>query len=398
MSDQVINRKRAFTLPRINQLTKDQEEARALSLDGRHLIIGGPGTGKSVVALMRAMRLMRSEKDYRFLVYNRLLNWAGGQLVGELNNVTWVSWFRTLIEELTGEACPLREPNQPGGYQAVDWEAAASRCKALDGASISIARPFLVIDEGQDMPPDFYVALIELGFENFYVVADQSQRITQENSTRDDLISVLSIELEDVLELNENIRNTYPTAVLALHFRPDDPASPPPNLPRKSSSAQAPILFEYEETQLYGVCRRILKLVDRDPKTLVAVITPNNDVKEFYVEQLRDVPVTLDNPRCRIETYASGQKEELRFDEGGIIVINQQSCKGLEFDVVVLADIDRYWMDQNDPDDIKRRFYVMVSRSKGRVILLREKNKRGAVDELLPNDERILQRCPKENQ
>ena len=42
-------------------------------------------------------------------------------------------------------------------------------------------RPFLVIDEGQDMPPQFYHALVALGFDRFFVVADQNQQITEKN-------------------------------------------------------------------------------------------------------------------------------------------------------------------------------------------------------------------------
>ena len=39
----------------------------------------------------------------------------------------------------------------------------------------------------------------------------------------------------------------------------------------------------------------------------------------------------------------------MRFDEGGILVINAQACKGLEFDTVVLADIDEHYLRRNDP-------------------------------------------------
>lgn len=397
MSDIPTNRQRTFTLPRVDQLTKDQEEARALPLNGQHLVIGGPGTGKSVVALMRAMQLARIEKNYQFLVYNRLLNWSGGQLVNGLKKSTWESWFRAKINQLAGKPCPLKEADKPGGYQEIDWEAACKICQDFeaDEEAKFDHLPFLVIDEGQDMPPEFYRSLFELSFENFYVVADQNQRITKTNSSRDVLMKRLLIDREDVLELKTNFRNCYPTAALARYFCPEDRASPKPELPPESRSAEAPILFEYAQKQVDQICRRILLLVDRDPKSLIAVITPNHSVREQYVRKLRNVPVSLDNHRCRIQTYGKGQREEVRFDEGGIIVINQQSCKGLEFDVVILADIDKYWNDQNDPDDIKRRFYVMISRSKGRVILLREKSKTGAVDELLPDDERILQRWPK---
>ena len=48
--------RRKFELPGIQDLGKEQEAARALPREGQHLIVGGPGTGKSVLALIRARR------------------------------------------------------------------------------------------------------------------------------------------------------------------------------------------------------------------------------------------------------------------------------------------------------------------------------------------------------
>ncbi|RXL86882.1 hypothetical protein EO238_31265, partial [Citrobacter sp. AAK_AS5] len=77
----------------------------------------------------------------------------------------------------------------------------------------------------------------------------------------------------------------------------------------------------------------------------------------------------------RILTYASKEAEgDHRFGEGGIFVINARSAKGLEFDTVFLADIDG---DRSAPeyrdqrDDLKRLFYVMSSRARDQVVLLR---------------------------
>jgi len=52
---------RRFELPGIHELSKDQERARRLSQDGRCLIVGGPGTGKTIIALLRARRYQREQ-------------------------------------------------------------------------------------------------------------------------------------------------------------------------------------------------------------------------------------------------------------------------------------------------------------------------------------------------
>ena len=91
-----VDRSRRFDLPGIQDLNKDQDEALARPLDGQHLIIGGPGTGKSVVALLRARRLAAEDKNYLILVYNHLLNGSNRKLFGStqsLDSNTWEGWF-----------------------------------------------------------------------------------------------------------------------------------------------------------------------------------------------------------------------------------------------------------------------------------------------------------------
>ena len=62
--------KRKFKLPGEDDLNKDQDKVYELPENGQFLIVGGPGTGKSVVALLRAMKFHKNN-DYAFLTYNK---------------------------------------------------------------------------------------------------------------------------------------------------------------------------------------------------------------------------------------------------------------------------------------------------------------------------------------
>ena len=85
--------KRAFKLPGVQDLNKDQDSVLMLPKAGQHLIIGGPGTGKSVVALLRVMQF-RDDNDYIFLVYNKVLETSTKQLLeNNLKSKTWKWWF-----------------------------------------------------------------------------------------------------------------------------------------------------------------------------------------------------------------------------------------------------------------------------------------------------------------
>lgn len=390
--------KRKFELPRIDELSKDQERAIRLPLEGRHLIVGGPGTGKTVVALLRLRRHIQEfgNRNSIFLVYNRLLHEAARQLFGKgIASDTWIKWFMRTYYRITNNRVPRIESDND--WPPIDWEAVIENINAIKELANDAERRFVFIDEGQDMPPQFYQALIRLGFENFYVVADQNQTITHENSSRQDIENVLCIDTDQVIELTENYRNSYQVARLASEFYPDDPASPPVNLPSLKRTSQIPYIIEYGNNcrlQFNDVITRILKMLDRDPAKLIGILTPNNNVRELYVKAFHDIAqqLTFDNGQPRIITYASGDHGEYRFDEGGIFVINANSSKGLEFDIVFIADIHCFCCRPTIQIDMKRRFYVMVSRAKERILMLKEAGQDCPVDVILPKDETILKR------
>ena len=380
--------KRKFELPGIQNLSKEQEAARVLPKEGQHLIVGGPGTGKSVLALIRARRHHRDRDSYLFLVFNHLLSRANGQLFGDgLVGETWIGWFLETFRTITGRPVP-RKQSSGSGFREIDWPRVAEIVHALP-ADKDRESHFLVIDEGQDMPPEFYSTLVDLGFDRFFVVADQNQQITEANSSRKDIQDCLALEADDVIELRHNYRNGYQVARLANAFYTGDPASPPPNLPA-IAPGPVPILYTYDGDRLDSVARAVLRLADRDPRQLIGIIAPNNRVRERYLEALRSADTKLDNAPPPIETYHGQHRAEVAFDEGGILVINAQACKGLEFDTVVLADIDEHYVRRADPDGAKRLFYVMVARARERVFMFVKCNGRNDIQRILPTDPDLL--------
>ena len=192
--------KRRFALPGIQDLSKEQEAARALPNEGRHLIVGGPGTGKSVLALIRARRHQRERDDYLFLVFNHLLDRASVQLFGSgLASKTWIAWFLDTFKEITDQPVPRLESGS-SGFKEIDWAGVDEIVQALpDGGDRP--PPALVIDEGQDMPREFYSTLLDLGFKRFFIVADQNQQITEANSSRKDIEDCLVIDADKVFNL-----------------------------------------------------------------------------------------------------------------------------------------------------------------------------------------------------
>ncbi len=383
--------RRRFELPGIEDLSKEQEAVLALPIEGRHLVVGGPGTGKTVLCLLRARRLAQKREEYCFLVWNHLLLRASQALFPEgLRAETWVKWFWDTYRDSVGDDPPLQAVD--GDFAPIDWQGVQRAVEGMPPAAGG-ERPYLVIDEGQDMPPGFYDFLNQLEFKHLFVAADQNQQIKpEENSSIRDIEEQLAADAPP-LRLRQNFRNSYHVARLARTFATDDPASPLPDLPPASPSLNVPWLYYRGGNDMSRIAKNILRHWDQDPSRLIGIIAPNNRVRERYFDALRHCGAELDNDGPWINTFHGPHKPDVPFDRGGVLVINAQACKGMEFDTVVLADVDEYRLHRTDDggDLARKLFYVMVSRAKSRVVLFTQSGN-DAIEQLLPQDENVVRR------
>lgn len=137
---------------RAHELVKLDSEQRALAHDtdvrGRLLVLGGPGTGKSLVAREAAKRHVDEGKRVSYLCFTRAL--AVGM---RRSGLVEAHPIRELaLQCLRDEALPV-----PGGEPATwnndDWNTMMDSAAELLGAS-DVARPdVLVVDEVQDFGP-----------------------------------------------------------------------------------------------------------------------------------------------------------------------------------------------------------------------------------------------------
>ncbi len=158
-----------------------------------------------------------------------------------------------------------------------------------------------------------------------------------------------------------------------------------------------PQLCDYDDHE--KIIKAILKTSDQDPTLLVGVFTCINKTREKYLNALNNCNIKLDNNKPLISTYSSNGNAAVNIDfhRGGIVVLNDRSAKGLEFDIVFIADIDDFNVIRNI-DEMKKRFYVMTSRAIKQLVLLRNSKNREEyrVDDILPNDENILKRMSRQ--
>ena len=384
---------RIFNLPGIDELNKDQRAVLRLKESGQYLVIGGPGTGKSVVALLRAIKYHQKD-NYKFLTFNHVLNSSTKQISGiDLKSETAMRWFYNLQYELAPggdyEAKKMPQKLDSNGNEiqhSPDYDKVIERFEnhMNQGVNLPASGTHFIIDEGQDLPKRFYESLQVLGFENFFIVADQNQQITEENSSREELTDVLGLENKEVIELKENYRNSSAIAKFAQHFYTDK-ATPAPNLPDRPS-LDTPTLYIYE--RLNSCVSMIHREAIRDTSKLIGVIVATETKRESYTKLLDKAAIYDD---INISTYYNNSKQSVNIDfsMGGIVVLCDKSVKGIEFDTVFIV-LDDLKIINNDTDSIKKRLYVMSSRAKEKLFLLRSAAIPNDVEWLLPTDDKLM--------
>ena len=192
-------------LPSYQQLSKEQDTINNLPLNDSFLVIGPPGTGKTVLAIYRSAMFKRVNKYSNFILYTRPLRQYIEQATKEVQvdgiASTFHSWFYNWYRENFYRSPPEKTPFE------FDWS------EVFRDLNVS-QRKFeqydhLIIDEGQDFPKEFYLAM-RLIARNITVFADENQRITDKHSNFKDIQNYLHpksfIVLQEIIAIHVLLR------------------------------------------------------------------------------------------------------------------------------------------------------------------------------------------------
>ncbi len=275
-----------------------------------------------------------------------------------------------------------RPPMQEEKSTNIDWEAAAEHLleheEDIDSTALNLGT--LLIDEGQDFPPGFYKTLKTIcsiarmrGVEHpprCFILADENQQLTEENSTLDEIAATLGIETANRYMLLDNFRNSREIAELAREFFADVGALP--HLPKRSSSR--PVLVtakNHAET-----VRQIRTWIHNNPGKETGVFVFSEQSRAAVTEALANELKSAGGRRITIQTYSWSSRDQnkvsdLIFDAPDVVtVLNMQSCKGLEFDAVFIVDVHEARLANGGADRFRMQMFVATSRAREWVALI----------------------------
>ena len=269
-------------------------------------------------------------------------------------------------------------PAVDGKPDSIDWVAVAKHILVYEDSIPDSALDLgtLLIDEGQDFPPGFYKTLRQISSlaasrgkrilhpPRCFVLADQNQQLTDENSTLQEIAEALKINEENRYLLLDNFRNSKEIAEFARSFFADVGALP--RLPKRSSEKPCYAVVDGHS----ALVERIRIWLTNNPGKEVGVFVFEDRTRVSMVTALKQAVSRMRGRVITVQTYSwktrrENKAEDLLFDTPDVItVLNMQSCKGLEFDAVFIVDLHEAQIGLYGPDRFKMQMFVAVSRAR----------------------------------
>lgn len=346
-----------WKLPTYQDLTDDQKKVIDLDFKKSHIVTGPPGSGKTVMAIYRTQAMVKANANIIFIVYNRLLKlYTQGALKSLMVPVdsisTMHSWFPKWFEQTYGVGIPKLSPFE------YDWV----KCLDVVGKKgvLEKNRYHIIVDEGQDLPKEFYLFISNIA-KTVTVFADENQAIKENQSTIKEIKSYASIDSEGFLETN--FRNTKAIASVSNHFWTGVGAAPVKTLETVENGDRPTLDSDKDFSSLV----EWIKLFENTHSTQqIGLLVPYTSIAKKLYNRLNS---KTKNP---VEIYSSDPKlsnlRQVDFSTPGLKIIMWASAKGLEFDSVILPELNQYNKMEEEADRFRRTMFVLASRAKRELI------------------------------
>jgi len=274
----------------------------------------------------------------------------------------------------------FEDPEEHDGFRGYDYEDdmillrlyQLLKGSLMFGKDNPVRYDHLMVDEAQDFSPLELLVLLDTARERSITLAgDTAQKIKEENDFSDwsDVLEAIGHDHVNVSPLNISYRSTREIMALAHHILGPLAPTEMPDAPRNGAPVEH-FQFGGQGEAMTFLADALSELFDREPSAGVAVLTrfPHQADEAYAALHRADIPRL---ERVREQDFSFGP---------GIEVTDIAQTKGLEFDYVILLQVDK---DSFPPVDASRHLlHVGVTRAAHQVWMFSW----GAPSPLLPDD------------
>jgi len=315
---------------------------QAIDSEGNHnrMVVGIPGSGKTTVTVMRAQRLANQKKrilvlTYQTLLRTSLINMANDNLKESIFG--FYDWYK-----------------QRFGYLHLSDSAEEMIAKMKN---IGVYDEIL-IDEGQDFEQRIFQSLLAI-CRRMTVGADNAQKIHERGILSAQIESLLTNhEDPEMVRLEYNYRNPYEIYNFARYFMPDsERANNPITLGKMTrGNGSLPVVMQVDsEDMAYNRLRIILE--NNSGKNCVILLYHTREVDNYYNALLK--------MKFSCSKHYYGNHVALNIEN--ILVTTYKSAKGLEFQVVIMPDMQTA---MDSEEKTAEHYYIGCTRAQESLYLL----------------------------
>lgn len=316
------------------ELDDDQKKVVALPPDGRHLVLGPPGSGKTNLLLLRATYLYKKGiANIAILAFGRVLRefLATGTAHYPFATdkiQTYVRWGTTLLRD---NGIDFEES---GDFEKVRGMLLAALAELAAKGKAQNVFDCILLDEAQDYSPD-EIAVISKFTVRLFAVGDSSQQITDKKGALDILVS----DGVQVSRLEAHYRNGLKICRVADGIR--NMIDKKEGLEASSNYNEGPFpstVRHYPNLKIHEQADEAAREIETQlvayPGELIGVVCPRQ-------EELK-VAATVMNASSIANQLLVQHGEYVAFDpDRRVILATVHGAKGLEFRAVHLLGTDK---------------------------------------------------------
>ncbi len=389
----------AIYLPTIDELNLNQKMVLSFVPKLEKIaVLGGPGTGKTVLAILAMKEMAKMKKKCLFICYSKVLETFIKNLITTDNLIsdyvevkTYYSFFQGYYSEVAKDEnnkndfeheIKYKRPinhaydffNKYGNFKFSVKELDDFYKKYNVYQKYNKTYDYIFIDEGQDLE-DGLIKLTLNFTKHLFFTFDDSQKLRQTNidnpsKNRTTVLKDLGME-NDFFDLIENYRNTEIIEIISKEINTNYETN---NITLKKSTTlkpnskdKTPTIYEIDDNSIGNLIDIIVKDYLRNSERIVAILfyDQNRELAEktfnkFKNELIKKSKINFFNLFYRFGNKAENNNlKKHEINKNGIYLFSTTTSKGFEFDEVYLITKN---MDYND-FYANKAAYVAITRS-----------------------------------
>jgi len=355
----------SWLVPR-SELTVEQSRAVEANPKQHRLVLGSPGSGKTIVLLHRARHLLDRygippDRCRLFVYTNALKAYIRAALrdlaLPEDCVVTFDAWCGEYYRDQV-------DKRMPWSGRSRDWEAIRQAVWEKTRQLKTSDRPFdfVMVDEGQDLDRRDFETLAAIA-QHVTVFMDPKQKLYDRDADETSVASALGLRRRNLALLDAYRCSPYIVQAGAAFVRDEVERQRfiEQNPPVERGERQLPLLYlargaEDERAHLIEVVRT---RIDRNER--VAILFPDKWRTRSYARALSEAGL-------EVEINESARKKDdavpaVDFGTPLPKLMPYPSSKGLTFDTVLMPRLNRKFLGKSDPDRLERWLFVGITRA-----------------------------------